>query len=458
MHPLLAQQLATHFASAPPAAEVADFVRAVDAAYGNFQREAEAARAAASLDPEVRAVIEAIPDVILRLDAGGNVTPLKAPEHAADPQAHRFTKRRISSRLADLPNPTVRAAFQRGLAAVLADGRPASFEYAIPGEDGEKFFEVRLVALRAAGAIAIIQDITARKHAQADHERLNERLVATSRQAGMAEVATGVLHNVGNVLNSVNVSAGLVVDQLRRSRVASLARGVQLMQAHRADLAAFLTADAKGRKWPDFLVAVAGELEREQAVLLAEAQGLQRNVEHIKQIVAMQQSCAKSAGALESLALPALVEDALRMASATLALRAVEIVREFAEVPPVVADRHAVLQILVNLIRNAVHALEARATDRRLTLRLEPDGADRVHLRVSDNGVGIAPENLARIFNHGFTTKKDGHGFGLHSGANAAKEMGGSLTVQSDGPGAGATFTLELPLRSPAIQPQEAAA
>jgi signal transduction histidine kinase len=82
---------------------------------------------------------------------------------------------------------------------------------------------------------------------------------------------------------------------------------------------------------------------------------------------------------------------------------------------------------------------------RRMVIRIAPAGTDRTRITVTDNGVGIPPENMARIFNHGFTTKKDGHGFGLHSGANAAKEMGGSLTAHSDGPGKGATFTLELP-------------
>ena len=67
-------------------------------------------------------------------------------------------------------------------------------------------------------------------------------------------------------------------------------------------------------------------------------------------------------------------------------------------------------------------------------------------MEVTDNGEGIPKENLTRIFQHGFTTKKTGHGFGLHSGSNAAREMGGSLNVRSDGTGTGATFILELPL------------
>ncbi len=116
--------------------------------------------------------------------------------------------------------------------------------------------------------------------------------------------------------------------------------------------------------------------------------------------------------------------------------------------PPITVEKHKVLQILVNLMRNAKFACsESGLPDRQMTLRVSRD-ADIVKISVSDNGVGIAPENLTRIFSHGFTTRKDGHGFGLHSGALAATEMGGRLSVQSDGLGLGAAFTLELPCRT----------
>ena len=97
-------------------------------------------------------------------------------------------------------------------------------------------------------------------------------------------------------------------------------------------------------------------------------------------------------------------------------------------------------------LNNAKQALDARPESRRLTLRIASSEGGRVRVEVEDNGTGIARENLTRIFQHGFTTKKTGHGFGLHSGANTAWEMGGSLQVHSDGPGTGATFILELPL------------
>lgn len=285
-----------------------------------------------------------------------------------------------------------------------------------------------------------------RLKARREIDQVHRELVNASRQAGMAEIATGVLHNVGNVLNSVNLSASMILDQLRNSKATHLAKAVQLLQAHKDDLGHFLTEDPRGKQLPAFFEAISNELTRERAMLTQEAGSLNQNVEHIKNIVAMQQSHAKVSGALEKLAVPELVEEALRMSSAALGRHRIEVTREFAEVPTVLADRHKVLQILVNLVNNAKHALDSRTEDRRLTLRVIR-GEGRVRVEVADNGVGIPPENLTRIFQHGFTTKRTGHGFGLHSGANTAKEMGGSLNVHSDGLGRGATFSLEIPLQ-----------
>jgi C4-dicarboxylate-specific signal transduction histidine kinase len=272
----------------------------------------------------------------------------------------------------------------------------------------------------------------------------------------MAEVATGVLHNVGNVLNSVNVSATLLADKLARSRGASLSRVATLLVEHSHDLGRFMVDDARGRRLPQFLGQLAGRLAQDQAALLAEVRCLAKNIEHIKTIVAMQQTYAKRIGVAESVQPRDLVEDALRINSSSLARQNVAVRREYAkDLPQVMMDKHKVLQILVNMINNAGHACaHSPGNDRCLTIRLE-GARTLLRLSVSDNGVGIAPENLSRIFNLGFTTRPDGHGFGLHAGALAARELGGCLRSYSDGPGRGATFTLELPmiLTAPPQQP-----
>jgi signal transduction histidine kinase len=278
-------------------------------------------------------------------------------------------------------------------------------------------------------------------------DKLNQQLVKTSRQAGMAEVATGVLHNVGNVLNSVNVSATLVADKVRKQKTANLAKAITLLNEHLDDASEFLSQDPKGKVLPDYLKDLADHLLSEQQENLAELTSLTRNVEHIKEIVAMQQSYAKVSGAMGSFDLADIIEDAIKINTAGFTRHQVRVVREFTPAPPVFVDRHKVLQILINLLNNAKYALDAATVaDKHVTVEVRPKDGNFAQIIVRDNGIGIAPENLIKIFNHGFTTRKEGHGFGLHSGANSAKEMGGELSVHSDGPGTGATFTLELPL------------
>jgi signal transduction histidine kinase len=291
-------------------------------------------------------------------------------------------------------------------------------------------------------------EIEERKRMEAQAEKTHKELMVASRKAGMAEVATSVLHNVGNVLNSVNVSANLVAEQIQRSRSGKMDRVAALLEQHAADLGDFLTRDTKGRQLPAYLVEVAKDLKREHESAVRELALLTKNVEHIKEIVAMQQSYATAVGVTEMVKITDLVEDAMRMNVGALERHNVHPVREYASaLPEISVDKHKVLQILINLVRNAKYACdESGRTDKRIIIRVSK-ADDRIQISVIDNGVGILQENLTRIFNYGFTTRKHGHGFGLHSGALAAKELGGALVAHSDGPGKGATFTLELPLQ-----------
>jgi PAS domain S-box-containing protein len=306
------------------------------------------------------------------------------------------------------------------------------------------------------GTFGISKDITAMKGAEAELDRLHKQLLIISRQAGMAEVATNVLHNVGNVLNSVNVSASMVGDLVRKSRLTNLAKVSSLLREHAADLGKFLSSDPKGRQLPGYIEQLAERHGHEQELILGELRSLTKNIDHIREIVSMQQNYAKVSGVIEVVAVADLVEDAIRMDTASLSRHNVQLIREFEEVAPMSVDKHKVLQILVNLLRNAKHACdEASYPEKHVTVRIERNGGSAVRISVRDNGVGIPPENLSVIFAHGFTTRKDGHGFGLHSGALAAREMGGTLTAQSAGAGCGAAFVLELPIQAkPVILPR----
>ena len=296
------------------------------------------------------------------------------------------------------------------------------------------------------GTFGISKDITAIKEAETKLNSVHKELMNASRQAGMAEVATSVLHNVGNVLNSVNVSSSLIAEKMRSSKIANINKAVTLIRTHENDLNNFFANDPKGKQLPAYLSNLASHLAEEQEDILHEVASLVSNIMHIKEIVAMQQNYAKTSGVLESLKIVDLVEDAICMNNGAMSRHLVKVVRDFAEVPPILTEKHKVLQILVNLIRNAKYACDdSGRNDKQITMRVA-NGNNRIKVSVIDNGIGIPADNLTRIFSHGFTTRKEGHGFGLHSGALAAKEMGGTLAAFSEGPGQGATFTLELPI------------
>lgn len=304
------------------------------------------------------------------------------------------------------------------------------------------------------GTFGTSSDVTALKEAEARLEEAHQRVIETSRLAGMAEVATDVLHNVGNVLNSVNVSGSLIIDRVKTSRLSNLAKVSQLLQENHNRLADFLANDTRGRQIPAYLVALAEYSTSEQAALVQELEQLTRHIDHIKQIVAMQQNYAKVAGVLETVSPAQLVDDAIQINAAALKRHQVQIARDYAIVPHILTEKHRVLQILVNLIRNAKYAIhETGREDGLLTMRVGSDGNGGIQIQAIDNGVGIPEENLIRIFSHGFTTRQNGHGFGLHSSALAVRELGGSLEAYSEGPGHGATFTLILPQKPPKTTP-----
>jgi len=300
------------------------------------------------------------------------------------------------------------------------------------------------------GTFGISKDITVIKETEAKLETVHRELVNASRQAGMAEVATSVLHNVGNVLNSVNVSTTLILESLRKSKLGNLGRLAAMIREHQDNLATFFTTDPKGVQLPGYFSRLAEHLAAEQTEMLKEVELTRQHVEHIKDIVTMQQNYAKVSGVVEKVKVVDLVEDALRLNGSALVRHDVQVIRDFPEHPiEINVERQKVLQILVNLIRNAKYACDdSGRKDKRLTMQVRHE-ADRVRIAVTDNGVGIPAENMTRIFNHGFTTRAKGHGFGLHSGALAARELGGALSVHSDGPNTGASFTLDLPLQPP---------
>ncbi len=297
--------------------------------------------------------------------------------------------------------------------------------------------------------VILSREIVERKRAEEELHALQSEHLDAVRRAGMAEIATSVLHNVGNVLNSVNVSASIISDRLRKSGVADLKSASDLLNRHLDDPGAFVSSDPQGKHLPQFLTQLSQKMSSDEQLILNEIKSLSGDIDHIKGIVSLQQSYTGVSGIGDKLSLADLLDDAIRINSQSVTRHKIDVIREYEVLPPVVTEKQKVLQILVNLMSNAKYAvIAADEVTRRITVRMKQVATDRVRIEVIDNGVGIPRENLTRIFSHGFTTRKDGHGFGLHSAANLARELGGSLTVQSEGVGKGATFVLELPFET----------
>ncbi|GJL55644.1 MAG: hypothetical protein NPIRA02_27760 [Nitrospirales bacterium] len=295
----------------------------------------------------------------------------------------------------------------------------------------------------------VIRHARERKKAEVEREELHTQLLETSRQLGMADIAINILHNVGNVLTSINVSAGLISQTIRQAPIGEVGLIANMLHTHHDHLDTFLTMDPKGKLIPQYLQELGNNLSSRVEQTISEVDFLVSKVHHVIQIIDAQQTIAKPGGIQESVRLDDVVKQAFMISGGELEDHHIEVVHEYAELPQVLLDKHQVLQILVNLIRNATHAMIAHErAHHRLTVRIAPciDQKSFVQIQVSDTGVGIRPEHLTRIFAQGFTTKTHGNGIGLHSSALAAKNCGGSLYASSEGKGRGATFTLTLPL------------
>lgn len=297
---------------------------------------------------------------------------------------------------------------------------------------------------------ALTQEVEERKRIQTEREELNRKLLERSRSVGMADVASTVLHNVGNVLNSVNISIDVATRALKRVPIDDIAVLASLLQQHRHELVHYLSEDVQGKQIPSYLTMLAESVTESHAQVESELIGLSRNVDHIRQVVDRQVHLARSERAMwEPVRFQNVMEQALAIHRPTLDRRGYEIVERYDKDLEGFCDRHQVLQVLVNLVSNAQKAMEALPDKpHRLTLQVgaATDRPGFVRFEIMDTGVGIAGAHLSRLFTQGFTTRLDGHGIGLHSAMLAAKNLGGTLQAHSDGPGRGATFVLDLPI------------
>jgi two-component system, NtrC family, sensor kinase len=276
-------------------------------------------------------------------------------------------------------------------------------------------------------------------------------LMEAARQAGMAEVASDVLHNVGNVLNSVGIACAVALEKTQSSKIRNIEKTAQLLASHTDKIAEFMSNDPRGRKLPEYLSQLSRHLITEQQDVISVLKEIEKHVVHITTIISVQQSTSRGNSMLEQIGIEEIISDALQLSAPAFRSRGITLVKEYDTLEPSWVDRHKLLQIFANLLGNAKQALDESAVDNpQLTIRIARCDDGFIEISVTDNGIGIENENISCVFRHGFTTKSDGHGFGLHSSANMAQQMGGFLTAQSEGKGRGATFTLRIPLKQQA--------
>ncbi len=298
------------------------------------------------------------------------------------------------------------------------------------------------------------QQAKERKQFLAEKEQLRSQLGEAAYKIEMADVASTVLHNVGNVLTSVTVAAHMVESVVDQSSVILVNRMAELIKAHDQDLGTYLTEDPKGKRIPLSLEKLGTHLLEEQRAILKEMKGLVRNIRHMKQIIVSHQTMAKSAGQIEQISLAEVLSHAMELSFQPGDEKWITIRPDFQQVPTVLVDQHQLLQILVNLLRNAKQAMRQQAQDSHelnLSVKYQKDDEVLVVMTIQDSGIGIAPEHLSKMFTRGFTTKTDGNGIGLHSSIRAIQKMGGSMYVRSEGVGRGATFTLTFPVQKEAV-------
>jgi signal transduction histidine kinase len=274
-------------------------------------------------------------------------------------------------------------------------------------------------------------------------ETAQTKLIDTAHKAGMAEVATTILHNMKNILNSMSISCEEIIDTIKDSKLPGLLKANVLLKEHKDNIATYLSSDKKGLLMLEYYLTVSEFLVDEQEKVNLETKQVEKNIQMIKRIIDTQQEYAKRELVDNELNLEETIEEALRIQSKEFSLNHVKIRKHYLKIHYIKGQKSSVIQIFLNLFKNACTALQQNEQDNRvLTIETGKEKEKMVYVRICDNGIGIPGEDLDKVFHFGFTRQEDGHGFGLHACADIINSMGGTITVASGGPGHGAEFTL----------------
>lgn len=277
-------------------------------------------------------------------------------------------------------------------------------------------------------------------------KQAQQAIIEKAHKAGMADVASGTLHNVGNILNSVKVSAQLIKNKIKNSKINKLKKANDLLRENLHNLDEFILRNPKGKKLLEYYLKLEEVIFEEAGEVSENLNRLNDKIDMIADVVSAQQSYAGISSLTESYPLETVIEDALTLQSGSIGRYGIQVIKNYAALPEVPIQKAKLVHILINLIKNAKESmLETPVENRKLTISTERN-EDLARLVIKDTGKGIEAESLKKIFTHGYTTKKDGHGFGLHSCANYMMEMNGNIWAESEGIDKGASFILEFKL------------
>ncbi|MCX7708512.1 MAG: substrate-binding domain-containing protein [Clostridia bacterium] len=271
-----------------------------------------------------------------------------------------------------------------------------------------------------------------------------KKLVAQAHREGMADVAIEIIHNIGNLLNSINASAVLMEELTKAPSFDDFSRANRLLAEQINDFDNFLCSDPRGKKLLQFYLKLGDSFIALKSQLFTQVNRLGDKINSVGEMITSQQNYAGVNLALEELDLVGTLEDAIRLLSESLEKFGIKIERKYESTPKVLAQRIKLFHILINVINNAKEAMsKTPMSERVLTLMVYEDPYGKF-VSIKDRGCGIPVTELEAIFSYGYTTKKDGHGFGLHSCMSYMNEIGGSIWAESDGYGKGATFMIRF--------------
>jgi NO-binding membrane sensor protein with MHYT domain len=308
-----------------------------------------------------------------------------------------------------------------------------------------KGLDPTILAITIAGVTMVILGIAF--FASSYKEARNQHQFEKARELGMAEISASILHNVGNVLNSVNISVETMLASQSSTALKAIKKLATLFNNHKEDLSQFLTKDPRGIHVIAYLDELAQCWGKEHELELYELKEISKNIGLIKSIISTQQNVIKVGDFEQIVSINDFIDETLLLSGLELH-KEIQVKKEYGDIKAIVVDKIKLFQVLSNLFSNAKEALlESSNKNKTLIIKTRTRDEKKIEIQISENGIGVSKSNMNKLFIFGFTTKKTGHGFGLHASALAVNEMGGEIRVDSKGHEKGTTFTIHLPNR-----------